>query len=260
MVRTKPILWALLLTCVLIVAGCARATAPPAEPTPSPPGSRTAAPSPTPSPTPDRHLGARLDMVDLQIQRRGVSDPDVLEAMRTVPRHLFVPDKWQDEAYADHPLPIGYQQTISQPYIVAWMTELLQLDSGDKVLEVGTGSGYQAAVLGELDVQVYTVEIIEALALQATERLAAMGYDQVYVEHRDGYHGWPEAAPFDAIIVTCAPDHIPPPLVQQLKDGGRMVIPVGPPGGYQSMFLVTKEGDRVTSRNLGGVSFVPLTR
>jgi protein-L-isoaspartate(D-aspartate) O-methyltransferase len=199
-------------------------------------------------------------MVREQIVRRGVTDPDVLEAMRSVPRHEFVPAEWIGQAYDDHPLPIGYNQTISQPYIVAWMTELLRLQKGDIVLEVGTGSGYQAAVLAELEVNVYTVEIIEPLAEQAEERLREMHYDNVTVEHRDGYYGWEEHAPFDAIIVTAAPDHIPPALVAQLKEDGRMVIPVGPTGSYQSLFVITKEDGQVRSKNLGAVRFVPLTR
>jgi protein-L-isoaspartate(D-aspartate) O-methyltransferase len=199
-------------------------------------------------------------MVRRQIEQRGIADQTVLRAMRTVPRHLFVPDKWREQAYEDHPLPIGYNQTISQPYIVALMTDLLKVDAGAKVLEVGTGSGYQAAILGELELEVYTVEIIEALATQAAERLSEMQYDNVTVAHQDGYYGWEEHAPFDAIIVTCAPDHVPPELVKQLKDGGRMVIPVGPPGGYQSLFLITKEDGQAKSESLGGVRFVPLTR
>ena len=201
-----------------------------------------------------------MEMVYRQIEQRGISDVAVLKAMRAVPRHSFVPQEWIAQAYDDHPLPIGYGQTISQPYIVAWMTELLQIAPGDKVLEIGTGSGYQAAILGELEVQVYTIEIVEELAAQATARLAEMGYKNISVRHADGYHGWTEHAPFDAIIVTCAPDHIPPPLIAQLKEGGQMVVPVGPPGGYQSMFLITKEEGQVKSRNLGGVAFVPLTR
>ena len=242
---------------VLVWAGCASSPTTGTLPL-------TVTPSPLPSPTitPDRdlYLEQRLEMVRTQIERRGVSDPDVLAAMRAVPRHLFVSDEWLDQAYDDHPLPIGYAQTISQPYVVAWMTELLQADPGAVVLEVGTGSGYQAAVLGELGYRVYTIEIVEPLAEQATQRLTEMGYDQVNVRYGDGYYGWEEQAPFDAIIVTCAPDHVPPPLVQQLKEGGRMVVPVGPPGGYQSLFLITKVDGEVRSQSLGGVRFVPLTR
>jgi protein-L-isoaspartate(D-aspartate) O-methyltransferase len=198
-------------------------------------------------------------MVETQIRARGVSDEAVLAAMEKVPRHEFVLERYLEQAYADHPLPIGYGQTISQPFIVAWMTELLELERGDKVLEIGTGSAYQAAILAELTDEVYTLEIIEELEKSAEERLKRLGYTKVKVKHADGYYGWEEYAPYDAIIVTCAPDHIPQPLVQQLKDGGRLVIPVGPPGGYQSLWLITKQGDQVLSKNLGGVSFVPLT-
>ena len=220
-------------------------------------------PSPTPEPTAtaitDRFFHARQQMVWNQIRARGVSDEAVLAAMETVSRHEFVLAKYLEQAYADHPLPIGYGQTISQPFIVAWMTELLELEKDSKVLEIGTGSAYQAAVLAEITDQVYTIEIIEELEKSAEERLESQGYTQVKVKHADGYFGWEEHAPYDAIIVTCAPDHIPQPLVQQLKDGGRMVLPVGPPGGYQSLWLITKQDDQVLSRNLGGVSFVPLT-
>jgi protein-L-isoaspartate(D-aspartate) O-methyltransferase len=202
---------------------------------------------------------ARHEMVQAQIYGRGVTDTAVLSAMESVPRHLFVPDDVLPEAYADHPLPIGYGQTISQPYIVAWMTELLRLEQGQRVLEIGTGSGYQAAILAEMGLEVYSIEIVEPLAAQATARLAALGYANVAVQHADGYYGWPEHAPFDGIVVTCAPDHIPQPLVQQLADGGRMVLPVGPPGGYQSLWLVEKQGDQVRTTELGGVRFVPLT-
>ena len=201
----------------------------------------------------------REEMVKSQIEARGVANPRVLEAMRSVPRHRFVPEAVRGKAYQDRPLPIGHRQTISQPYIVAVMTELLDPEPGDKVLEIGTGSGYQAAVLAEITDQVYTVEIIEELEKSAEERLKRLGYTRVKVKHADGYYGWEEYAPYDAIIVTCAPDHIPQPLIKQLKDSGRMVLPVGPPGGYQSLWLITKQGDQVLSKNLGGVSFVPLT-
>ncbi len=199
-------------------------------------------------------------MVDSTIAARGVSDPEVLRAMRSVPRHLFVPEEYQDQAYADHPLPIGYGQTISQPFIVALMTEALELEPDDKVLEIGTGSGYQAAVLAEIVEYVYSIEIVGALAERASQTLVSAGYDNVEILHADGYFGWEEHAPFDAIIVTAAPDHIPPPLMAQLTDGGRMVIPVGPPGGYQELWLVERAGDRFTTTSLGGVSFVPFTR
>jgi protein-L-isoaspartate(D-aspartate) O-methyltransferase len=201
----------------------------------------------------------RMEMVERQIRSRGISDQQVLDVLERVPRHEFVPDEYKSQAYADHPLPIGHGQTISQPYIVALMTELLQLESSDRVLEIGTGSGYQAAILAELVEEVYTIEIIEALAAQARERLESLGFDNVRVLHADGYYGWQEHAPFDAIIVTAAPDHIPQPLVQQLADGGKMVIPVGPPGGYQTLWEITKKGDDVTKRNVTGVLFVPLT-
>jgi protein-L-isoaspartate(D-aspartate) O-methyltransferase len=186
--------------------------------------------------------------------------PSVLTAMRQVPRHEFVPTEVRAAAYDNRPLPIGYGQTISQPYIVALMTDLARPDKEDVVLEVGTGSGYQAAVLSPLVNRVYSIEIVEALAKRATERLAALSYGNVTVRHGDGYHGWPEHGPFDAIIVTAAASHIPPPLVKQLKPGGRMVIPVGPPFMAQSLMLVEKDAqERVHTRGLLPVQFVPLT-
>jgi protein-L-isoaspartate(D-aspartate) O-methyltransferase len=200
-----------------------------------------------------------MKMVDTQIRRRGITDQDVLDAMEAVPRHEFVPDYLQNQAYADHPLPIGHGQTISQPYIVALMTELLELQPTDRVLEIGTGSGYQAAILAQIVAEVYTVEIVEPLAVQARERLARLGYDNLFTLHADGYYGWEEHAPYDAIIVTAAPDHIPPALVRQLNDGARLVIPVGPPGGYQALWQITKDGDQIKKRNVTGVLFVPLT-
>lgn len=201
----------------------------------------------------------REQMVEYQIKARGVADAGVLKAMETVARHEFVPGEYLDLAYSDQPLPIGHGQTISQPYIVALMTELLELQEGDRVLEVGTGSGYQAAILAELGVEVYSIEIIPALAESARERLDALGYDRVQTLNADGYYGWQEHAPYDAIIVTAAPDHVPQPLVGQLKDGGRMVIPVGPVGWYQTLWLITKQGGEVEYHNKGGVQFVPLT-
>ena len=200
---------------------------------------------------------ARERMVEEQIEARGIKDSLVLAAMRKVPRHLFVPERYRSEAYADHPLPIGYGQTISQPYIVAYMTEALRLKGGEKVLEIGTGSGYQAAVLAEIADSVFTIEIIPELAESARERLRRLGYKNIFVLCGDGYRGWPEHAPFDAIIVTAAPDHIPGPLVEQLKVGGRMVIPVG--SVYQELFLVVKTERGVEKRSLLPVRFVPMT-
>ncbi len=200
----------------------------------------------------------RMEMVDVQIVQRGIHDAKVIAAMSSVPRHHFVPDDYLSQAYEDHPLPIGYGQTISQPYIVALMTQHLELQTGAKVLEIGTGSGYQAAILAELTNQVYSVEIIEPLGQQTSATLKELGY-KVHCKIDDGYYGWPEYAPFDAIIVTCAPDHVPQPLLKQLKDGGRMVIPIGPPGFLQTLWLFEKRGDQVQSTNLGGVVFVPLS-
>jgi protein-L-isoaspartate(D-aspartate) O-methyltransferase len=199
-------------------------------------------------------------MVVQTIENRGITDPDVLHAMRSVLRHQFVPGEHLDLAYADRPLPIGYGQTISQPYIVAWMTELLELEAGDKVLEIGTGSGYQAAVLAELpQIDVYTIEIVPQLAEQAQQRLTRLGYTEIHAKQGDGYFGWPEHAPFDAIIVTAAPDHLPQPLVEQLTEDGRLVIPIGPRGSYQSMWQFVRSEGELEARNLGGVAFVPFT-
>ena len=200
---------------------------------------------------------AREKMVTEQIRERGISDPAVLAAMAKVPRHRFVLEDYLDSAYADHPLPIGRGQTISQPYIVALMTQHLALRPDSKVLEIGTGSGYQAAVLAEITGQVYTVEIIEPLGQQAAATLEELGYN-IHCKIDDGYYGWEEYAPYDAIIVTCAPDHVPQPLNRQLKDGGRMIIPVGPPGFYQTLWLIERKGEIFQSTNLEGVRFVPM--
>jgi protein-L-isoaspartate(D-aspartate) O-methyltransferase len=198
-------------------------------------------------------------MVRKQIAGQGITDTTTLRAMRTVPRHEFVPERYRDQAYGDHPLPIGYGQTISQPYIVAYMTEIIQPRPGMKVLEVGTGSGYQAAILAEAGCEVYTIEIFRALATSAKERLARLGYRSVKVRHGDGHFGWPEEAPFDAIVVTAAAGYIPPDLIAQLKPGGRMVIPVGSVYGVQNLILVQKDQDGNTrTRNLLPVRFVPL--
>ena len=188
-------------------------------------------------------------------------DKRVIDALRTIPRHLFVPENLRNAAYQNRPLPIGHGQTISQPYIVALMTDLLRTKPTDVVLEVGTGSGYQAAILSPLVKRVYSVEIIEPLARQATARLQSLGYKNVVTRHADGYNGWPEHGPFDAIIVTAAATHIPPPLIQQLKPGGRMIIPVGGPFATQSLMLVEKTAaGKVRTRNVLPVQFVPLTR
>jgi protein-L-isoaspartate(D-aspartate) O-methyltransferase len=199
-------------------------------------------------------------MVEQQIAARDVSNPAVLEAMRSVPRHRFAPNHPPELAYSDRPLPIGHEQTISQPYIVARMTELLEPDAADRALEIGTGSGYQAAVLAEIVDSVYTIEIIPELATTATRRLRNLGYDNVTVRNADGFKGWPERAPFDLIIVTAAPEEIPPPLTRQLAEGGRMIIPVGPTGGMQHLTLVTKENGEISTRELAPVRFVPFLR
>lgn len=202
----------------------------------------------------------REKMVKNQIVRRGIRDEDVIQAMMSVPRHQFVPKKWIPMAYNDTPLPIGYGQTISQPYIVAYMTEVLNLDEGSRVLEIGTGSGYQAAILSCLVKKVYTIEIIPKLAESASLRLEKLGYKNVKVTCGDGYYGWPEHAPFDAIIVTAAAGHIPPPLLKQLKKNGGMVIPVGGPFMIQNLVLVEKDSTgKITTINLMAVRFVPLT-
>lgn len=200
---------------------------------------------------------AREEMVEDQLIARGVQDPRVLAAMRRVPRHEFVPPAEQPEAYDDGPLPIGYQQTISQPYIVALMTELLELDADDRVLEVGTGSGYQAAILGELAHEVFSIEIVAPLAERAKATLARLGYGNVVVRHGDGYAGWPEHAPFDGIIVTAAPPTIPEPLKRQLAVGGRLVVPVG--RGNQMLRVFTRTPQGVEEHSILPVMFVPMT-
>lgn len=205
------------------------------------------------------HTQRRNAMVKYTIEDRGVHDPQVLQAMLTVFRHEFVPEDMKDYAYEDRPLPIGLGQTISQPYIVAYMTELLEAGSEAKVLEIGTGSGYQAAVLAEIVKEVYTIEIFEELGKQAQKCFERLGYDTVKSKIGDGYYGWEEFAPFDGIIVTCAADHIPPPLIQQLKPGGRMVIPVGGVYQVQMLMLVMKDAQgNVTVKNMLPVRFVPL--
>ncbi len=204
----------------------------------------------------DHYQKARIRMVETQIRNRGVADPRVLKAMEEVPRHRFVPGNQVSGAYDDHPLPIGYGQTISQPYIVALMTECVRLEPEDRVLEVGTGSGYQAAILSRLVEKVFSIEIIEPLGLAARERLKDLGYSNVEVRIGDGYRGWPEEAPFDAVIVTAAPDTIPQPLIDQLADGGRMVIPVG--AYYQELILLSKKNGKIKQRSIASVRFVPM--
>lgn len=202
----------------------------------------------------------RESMVTEQIARRGVSDPKVLDAMRSVPRHLFVPENERRNAYADRPLPIGHGQTISQPYIVAFMTELLELTGDEKVLEIGTGSGYQAAVLAEITPHVYSIEIIEPLLAAGTASLEAAGYTTVETKAGDGYYGWEEHAPFDRIIVTAAAGHIPPPLVEQLAPDGIIVIPVGSPYQVQTLVRALRDPERgLTTESIATVRFVPMT-
>jgi protein-L-isoaspartate(D-aspartate) O-methyltransferase len=205
----------------------------------------------------NQYLHARERMVEIQIERRGIHDPLVLDAMRSVPRHQFVPSGLTRNAYTDQPLPIGYNQTISQPYIVAYMTETLSLKHSDRVLEIGTGSGYQAAVLAEIADSVFTIEIVEPLMKQAQNTLQKLGFDNVVCKAGDGYQGWAAKSPFDAIIITAAPPHIPQPLLQQLKEGGRMVLPVGE--WYQELVLITKKNNKISKKKLLPVRFVPMT-
>ncbi len=200
----------------------------------------------------------RVEMVEYQLKGRDITDERVLTAMLKVERHKFVPKEYEKLAYIDEPLPIGHGQTISQPYIVALMTQLLQLKGDEKVLEIGTGSGYQAAILAELCKEVYTIEIIPELAKKAEKLLKDLGYKNIFVKIGDGYLGWEEHAPFDRIIVTCAPDHIPQPLLDQLKDGGIMVIPVGEV--FQELVVVEKKKDKIVKRNVIPVRFVPMLR
>lgn len=204
----------------------------------------------------DRTHALREQLIE-QIQKEGVLDKNVLAAMRKVPRHEFVPERYRFEAYKNRPLPIGLGQTISQPFIVGYMTQALGLEGGEKVLEIGTGSGYQAAVLAEIAAEVYTIEILEPLARNAEKTLDRLGYKNIHVKIADGYQGWPEHAPFDAILVTAAPDHIPQPLVDQLNDTGRMVIPIG--SWSQRIVLVTKTADGVVQKLDIPVRFVPMT-
>jgi len=203
-----------------------------------------------------KYRKARNKMVVEQLMARGIKDERVLSAMRDVKRHMFVPQEYREYAYDDCPLPIGENQTISQPYIVALMTELLELKGNEKVLEIGTGSGYQAAILSELADQVYTIEILESLAESASKRLKRLGYNNVTVKYGNGFLGWQEYSPYDAIIVTCAPKEVPLTLIKQLKDGGRLVIPVGE--YFQELKLIRKEDGKIITKNIIPVRFVPM--
>ena len=257
---------------LIVMSGCSSETASPSPtptkietsptsvptstPTPSP---TMAQPTPEPTETGDDFSLARSRMVDDQIAPRGIENQAILEAMDKVPRHEFVPEDLRHLAYNDHPLPIGYGQTISQPFIVALMTQTIDPKPGMRILEIGTGSGYQAAILAEMGAEVYTVEIIPELAQQAAQRLNELGYTNVTTLTADGYFGWQEHAPFDAVMVTAAPDHLPQPLANQLKNGGRLVIPIGPVGFLQTLWSFEKVDGELEATNLGGVTFVPLT-
>lgn len=206
----------------------------------------------------DKFTKERELMVKYQLELRGIKDKKLLDAFRKVKRHLFVPEKYRDRAYGDHPLPIGEGQTISQPYMVALMTELLQLKGDEKVLEIGTGSGYQAAILSLLAKEVYTIEIVPSLAKRAQKILDSLGYKNVHVKCGDGYLGWPEHAPFDRIIITCAPEKLPEPLIEQLKEGGIIVAPIGPEGGLQVLTVFIKKNGKLIKKEKGGCYFVPM--
>lgn len=208
----------------------------------------------------DKYSSLRERMVKVQIMDRGISDKATLYAMRKVPRHLFVPQNFMDEAYDDNPLPIGYAQTISQPYIVAFMTEVSRPTPKKKVLEIGTGSGYQAAILAEITDTVYTIEIVPELAKEASERFKKMGYKNIVAKYGDGYKGWQEHAPFDIIIVTASPENIPQPLIDQLAENGRLIIPVGGPYAVQELILAVKKNGKTESKRLTFVRFVPFRR
>lgn len=207
----------------------------------------------------DKYTLLRKDMAATQLKTRDITDDKVLAVMEKVERHKFVPNFLIDSAYGDNPLPIGYGQTISQPYIVALMTQSLKVTRNDRVLEIGTGSGYQAAVLAELVKVVYTIEIVKELAESAEERFERLGYANIKVKNADGYFGWQEYAPFDVIIITAAANHIPPPLIEQLKDNGRLIVPLGPTLTFQTLTLVTRQGDELETEFITGVRFVPMT-
>jgi protein-L-isoaspartate(D-aspartate) O-methyltransferase len=208
--------------------------------------------------TSDAYKTQRYEMVKSQIASRGIVNQKVLEAFRNVPRHEFVPHEYRRFAYADQPLPIGEGQTISQPYIVAYMTEVLNIKPGEKVLEIGTGSGYQAAILAEVEAEVYSIEVIEPLADRAKNVLENLGYKNIFLKTGDGYQGWEEHAPFDAIMVTCSPSKIPEPLKEQLAEGGRMIIPVGEQNSIQYLYLLEKRKGKIRQQNVMPVRFVPM--
>lgn len=207
----------------------------------------------------DSYMEERLRMVERDLKSRDINDKKVLEVMSKVPRHEFVSENVREQAYDDYPLPIGYGQTISQPYMVALMTQELGLKGDEKVLEIGTGSGYQAAVLAELVPEVYTIEIVPELAGKSNESLRRLGYENVHVMNADGYFGWPEKVPFDAIIITAAVEFIPPLLLEQLKDGGKLMLPLGSTRYYQTLTVVEKNGDELNTRYITGCVFVPMT-
>lgn len=207
----------------------------------------------------DPYALKRQAMIRNDIEGRGIKDKKVIEVMGRIPRHLFVDDNMRGRAYSDSPLPVEEGQTISQPYVVALMTEALRLKQTDRVLEIGTGSGYQAAVLSEIVKEVYTIEIKKLLADKAVAKLGGLGYKNVKVKCGDGYTGWPEYAPFDAIIITASVNHIPPPLIKQLKEGGRLILPLGSTNSFQTLTLVTKRKSELIAEQLGSVAFVPMT-
>ena len=248
---------------VLCLLGCGEGASQTEKAESEPPPEREGAKRPDAESRRDLHpafgerQSERDDMVLEQLQGRDIEQEEVLRAMRRVPRHVLVPETARELAYADRPLPIGERQTISQPYIVAAMTQALQLKPGSRVLEIGTGSGYQAAVLAEITDHIYTIEIVEELGKRARKDLEELGYSKIQFRLGDGYQGWPEAAPFDAIIVTAAPPHIPQPLIDQLAIGGRLVIPVG--ARHQDLLLIEKTEDGSETRSLMGVRFVPMT-
>lgn len=211
-------------------------------------------------PQADKYIAKRNDMVKTQISDRGITNAATLRAMKKVPRHLFVPKEYEEFAYGDHPLPIGYNQTISQPYIVAYMTEVVRPTEKKRVLEIGTGSGYQAAILAEIADTVYTIEIVPELAKESAERFKRLGYPNIIAKAGDGYNGWKEHAPFDIIIVTAAAESIPEPLLEQLAENGRLVIPVGKANSIQELILAVKKNGKIEKKNLTMVRFVPFKR